>query len=307
MRCRPTLTRVDALRTGELPDEEHRAVEEHLRICKSCEESAADVDELAQAVKALVIAPPRPIRESLRTTDFYDQVENVWVAFSDRTIRMISGRSLEDLRSWYGKRYGRALERAPIPDALRKQVVAAVHGEGVEKPAIDLRDASELERRVMQTMARIPRGEVRSYSWLAEQVGKPRAVRAVANVVARNCVPFILPCHRVVPAGGGVGKYAYGSKMKRDLLRREGVARVTVLAGYLGDRLQPALEPEAKALGLEWYDLWGIAPPNRPDHPWAAITAFKEKFGGVALDLVPTLDLVYDEDAYRDHIDCMTE
>jgi len=61
MRCRPTLTRVDALRTGELPDEEHRAVEEHLKTCKSCEESAADIEHLATAVKALALVPPRPI------------------------------------------------------------------------------------------------------------------------------------------------------------------------------------------------------------------------------------------------------
>ena len=223
MRCRPTLTRVDALRTGELPAEEHRAVEEHLSTCTSCEKSVTDVEELASAVKALAIAPPRSIRESLRTTDFFDQVENVWVAFSDRSIRMISGRSLDDLRSWYAKRFNRSLERAKIPDPLRKQVLAALHGEGVDKPAVDLRDASELERSVLQELSRIPKGEVRSYSWLAQQIGKPRAVRAVANVVARNCVPFIVPCHRVVPAVGGIGNYAYGSKMKRDLLRREGV------------------------------------------------------------------------------------
>ena len=223
MRCRPTLTRVDALRTGELDREEHRAVEEHLRTCKSCEESVSDVDELARAVKALALVPPRSMRETLQTTDFFDQVENVWVAFSGRTIRMISARSLEDLRSRYAKRFGRSLERAAMPDPLRRQVFAAVKGEGVEKPAVDLREASELERSVLQTLARIPRGEVRSYSWVAQQVGKPKAVRAVANVVARNCVPFIVPCHRVVPAEGGVGKYAFGSKMKRDLLKREGV------------------------------------------------------------------------------------
>lgn len=223
MRCRPTLTRVDALRTGELPREEHRAVEEHLKICKSCEDSAADVDELAQAVKALALAPPRSIRESLRTSDFYDQVEGVWVAFSDRTIRMISGRSLDAMRKQYSERYGRALERAPIPEPLRKQVIDALHGAGVEKPAVDLSEASELERSVAQALLSIPRGEVRSYSWLAQQVGKPKAVRAVANYVARNVLPFVVPCHRVVPAGGGVGNYGYGPKMKRDLLKSEGV------------------------------------------------------------------------------------
>ena len=223
MRCRPTLTRVDALRTGELPAEEHRAVEQHLKTCSSCNDSAEDVERLASAVKKLALTPPRSIRESLQTSDFFDQVENVWVAFADRSIRMISGRSVDDLKSWYAKRYGRSLQRASLPEPLRKQVIAALHGEGVDKPAIDLRDASELERSVLKVLTKIPKGEVRSYSWLAEQVGKPKAVRAVANVVARNCVPFIVPCHRVVPAGGGVGKYAYGSRMKRDLLRREGV------------------------------------------------------------------------------------
>lgn len=223
MRCRPTLTRVDALRTGELEREEHRAVEEHLKECRSCAESADDVNSLAEAVKALMVAPPRSMREVLRTTDFFDQVENVWVAFSNRTIRMISARSLDDLRERYAARCGRALEHAPIPEPLRRQVSAAIHGQGVEKPAVDLGPASALEKSVLETMSRIPRGEVRSYSWLARQIGKPHAVRAVANVVARNAVPFVIPCHRVVPAEGGVGKYAYGSRMKRELLAREGV------------------------------------------------------------------------------------
>jgi len=198
-------------------------VEEHLKTCSSCTESVTDVGVLAQAVKALVVVPPRSIRETLRTTDFYDRVEEVWVAFSDRTIRMISGHSLDDLHKRYSERYGRTLERAPIPEPLRKQVVDALHGAGVAKPAVDLSEASELERSVAKALLSIPRGEVRSYSWLAQQVGKPKAVRAVANYVARNTLPFVVPCHRVVPIGGGVGKYGYGPKMKRDLLKREGV------------------------------------------------------------------------------------
>ena len=223
MRCRSVLTRVDALRTGELNRHEQHEVEEHLHTCSSCGESATDVGLLANAVKLLAAEPPRSMRESLRTIDFYDRVGDVWVAFSDRAIRMISARSLDDLRSWYARRYGRSLQQAPIPEPLRTQVNDAVHGEGVNKPLVDLGEASDLERRVLETLTRIPRGEVRSYSWIAQQVGKPKAVRAVANVVARNVVPFVIPCHRVVPAAGGVGKYAYGSRMKRELLRREGV------------------------------------------------------------------------------------
>src|SRR2546426_4534851 len=54
-----------------------------------------------------------------------------------------------------------------------------------------------------------------------------------------------------------------------------------------------------RSLGHEWYDLWGIAPPNEPDHPWRNFTVFKAKFGGVEVHLVPTLDCVYDAAADR--------
>jgi len=53
-----------------------------------------------------------------------------------------------------------------------------------------------------------------------------------------------------------------------------------------------------KAMGHEWYDLWGIAPENDPDHPWQNITSFKRKLGGVDVDLLPTLDYVDDAAAY---------
>jgi|GEM_PF-221167 len=54
----------------------------------------------------------------------------------------------------------------------------------------------------------------------------------------------------------------------------------------------------AKASGCEWYDLWGIAPLDKPDHAWQQISEFKRKLGGVEVRLVPTLDYVYDADAY---------
>ncbi|AMO23606.1 hypothetical protein UC35_12795 [Ramlibacter tataouinensis] len=54
----------------------------------------------------------------------------------------------------------------------------------------------------------------------------------------------------------------------------------------------------AKAAGCEWYDLWGVAPPDKPDHAWQQISEFKRKMGGVEVRLVPTLDYVYDAAAY---------
>lgn len=226
MRCRSVLTRIDALRTGELHGPDNAAVEGHIGRCRSCRDSLGDVDELARAVKSLAIAPPKPISIAI-AADSFDRIGSgsgtVWVGFSDRGIRLIYRGSQEDFHQHYAKRYGRTLDKRALPEALRKQVENALGGEGVKHPRLDLAEAKPLERKVMEAMLRIPRGEVRSYSWLARQAGIPKAVRAVANYVARNAVPFVVPCHRVVPRSGGVGKYAFGSLLKRELLQREGV------------------------------------------------------------------------------------
>src|SRR5213593_40668 len=227
MRCRSALTRVDALRTRELSHEERSAVESHLKTCKSCDESLHDVERLTSAVKAaLSIAPPRSCKDTL-CKDFYDRVNaggrEGWVAFSDNAIRMITARSADDLCARYAKRYGRDLQRAAIPEPLKREVAAALSGHGVSKPHVDIGEASELEIAVQRALTSIPLGEVRSYAWVAQQTGNPRAIRAVASYCAKNVVPFVVPCHRVVPSSGGVGKYAFGSKLKREMLAREGV------------------------------------------------------------------------------------
>lgn len=222
MQCRSVLTRVDALRTGELRAGEQDAVHEHLRSCQSCDESAADVDTLSRSLKALIASPPRSCRDAL--ADSYEQIGDVWVAFSDRGLRMIHRGSFDDFRAAHAARFCRTLKAATLPDALRKQVEAALHGEGVAKPRVDWDDElSELERDVLGTLTKIPRGEVRTYEWVARQIGRPKAVRAVGSVCAKNAVPFVVPCHRVVPSTGGVGAYAFGSALKREMLRREGV------------------------------------------------------------------------------------
>jgi peptidoglycan pentaglycine glycine transferase (the first glycine) len=68
-----------------------------------------------------------------------------------------------------------------------------------------------------------------------------------------------------------------------------------VMAPYL---LHFEIMRAAKASGCEWYDLWGVAPPDQPDHGWHQISEFKRKLGGVDVELVPTLDYVYDAAAY---------
>src|SRR5438067_1442725 len=148
-----------------------------------------------------------------------------------------SGRSSCCARRW--KRKGSTMR---CRSALKRDVVAALTGSGIGKPHVDIGDASDLEIAVQHALSSIPVGEVRTYAWVAQQTGNPRAIRAVASYCAKNVVPFIVPCHRVVPSGGGVGQYAYGTKMKRDLLAREGVDvdALDALAGqgvrYIGSR-----------------------------------------------------------------------
>ena len=88
-------------------------------------------------------------------------------------------------------------------------------------------DLSPFARTVLETLAeRVPWGETVSYGELAELAGRARAARAVGRIMSANPVPFVIPCHRVIAAGGLIGGYGGGRnavELKRRLLEREGV------------------------------------------------------------------------------------
>jgi len=86
----------------------------------------------------------------------------------------------------------------------------------------DLTGLTFFTRAVLRITAQIPFGEVRSYRWVAERLGKPEATRAVGVALARNPIPFIIPCHRVVRSDGALGGYALGLRWKERLLALEG-------------------------------------------------------------------------------------
>ena len=88
----------------------------------------------------------------------------------------------------------------------------------------DLRGLSEFERAVLLKALEIPRGQVRTYAWVAREIGHPSAVRAVGSALRKNPVPVLIPCHRVVRTDGQIGNYALGgSQAKRHILAAEGV------------------------------------------------------------------------------------
>lgn len=82
-------------------------------------------------------------------------------------------------------------------------------------------ECTAFQRRVYLATAAIPRGQTRSYRWVAQRIGQPRAPRAVGQALRRN--PFIptIPCHRVIRSDGTLGGFARGLRAKRRLLAQE--------------------------------------------------------------------------------------
>ena len=85
---------------------------------------------------------------------------------------------------------------------------------------IDVRGTA-FQEKVWQALRKIPPGQTRSYAQVAQAIGLPNSVRAVANACAANPVALAVPCHRVVPKAGGVGGCRWGVETKRQLLARE--------------------------------------------------------------------------------------
>ena len=231
MQCRSVLTRIDALRTGELEQTESAEVESHLKTCRSCEESTDDLTSFADVVRGLVVTPTRSCAPTVASIcsdgfDFFTfEDRTVWVAFSSKGIRRIDFRSgnENEFREGYLRDFGRGLRSEALPEWFRHGIESALRGEGSTTSIADLSIVTPFERDVLETIAKIPAGQVRTYEWVARAVNRPRATRAVGNVMATNPLPFIFPCHRVVPTGGGIGNYGYGPQMKRRILAAEGV------------------------------------------------------------------------------------
>jgi methylated-DNA-[protein]-cysteine S-methyltransferase len=88
---------------------------------------------------------------------------------------------------------------------------------------VDLRlMAAPFRRAVLEKLREVPRGQTVSYGELAARSGNPKAARAVGSACARNPVPIVVPCHRVLPGTGRLGNYGGGPERKRVLLELEG-------------------------------------------------------------------------------------
>jgi len=111
-----------------------------------------------------------------------------------------------------------------LPDDLALAIARRLAGDRRVRIDLDLRGHTDFERDVWQKALEIPRGEVRPYGWIAAEIGRPKAVRAVGTALGHNPVPLIVPCHRVVRSDGTIGQYSLGGPgNKRTILAAEGL------------------------------------------------------------------------------------
>src|ERR1700675_2438588 len=159
--------------------------------------------------------------------DYYAPFETVlgtvyvaWNRFGvSAAARSASGAEFEE---WVKRDVGRALAAAAAPADL----VAKIEDElsGKRRLRFDLRGLTEFEQAVLRKTYQIPRGEVRPYGWVAREIHRPAAVRAVGTALANNPIPYFIPCHRVVRMDGQIGNYGGGGpEAKRSILTMEGV------------------------------------------------------------------------------------
>lgn len=154
--------------------------------------------------------------------DFYESaIGPVVVMFNPRGVSSVD--IVEGFAERFATRYGRSLIRAEAPNAWRRRIPEAIERGTPGELPLDLRAVTSFQENVLRTTATIPKGEVRPYGWVAKEIRRPRAVRAVGSAVARNPVPLIVPCHRVVRTDGHIGNYSLGGPHhKVELLEHEG-------------------------------------------------------------------------------------
>ncbi len=115
------------------------------------------------------------------------------------------------------------IKRSVKPNQIKRLIRDYFEGDLAAINAIKVRQpGGEFSQAAWREMRKVRSGKVISYSELAVKSGSPRAVRAAGSACAKNRVAIVVPCHRIVKTGGGIGNYAYGLKAKEWLLSHEG-------------------------------------------------------------------------------------
>jgi O-6-methylguanine DNA methyltransferase len=149
----------------------------------------------------------------------------MFIAYNKNGISAIMrAKDSADFERSFRLRFGRSVYPVQEPPAhLNRDISKQLSGVRRPKLKFNLHSLSDFERSVLVKTLEIPRGEVRPYAWIAREIGSPKAVRAVGSVLAKNPIPLLIPCHRVVRSDGHIGDYAFGTEAKRTMLLAEGI------------------------------------------------------------------------------------
>ena len=203
--CRPSCSARPLRRNVAFYDGVEAARAAGFRACKRCK-------------------PDEP-RETLRYATAQTGLGVVLAAASDKGVCAVTlGDDAEALAADLARRFPKArrIEDAAGLAEVIAEVKAAVAGRSAELQ-LDER-GTDLQRQVWQALRAIPAGRTASYAEVARRIGRPEAVRAVAQACGANPLAVLTPCHRVVRADGGLSGYRWGVERKAALLAREAQA-----------------------------------------------------------------------------------
>jgi len=201
----------------------------HTLRSESAEDAAGSLASLATA------APPQLADDVLVEVGLVDRMASIasplgplWIAWNGRGVSEVEqAADGSEAAARHAARIGRrTVVVDTLPDRLAAAVARRIAGERRVRIPLDLRGRTEFEVAVWTKALEIPRGEVRPYGWIAAEIGRPKAVRAVGTALGHNPVPLIVPCHRVVRTDGYIGQYSLGGPAnKRAILAAEGADR----------------------------------------------------------------------------------
>ncbi len=241
MRCRDVDAMWDEVRcdgTATL----HEAVHIHVDACPTCNEAYRQYEALAHKLQSLPSPEPtcdlaRKVVEHIAELQRRKRLDPIHLVVVDSPIGRLYighreariayvgidlGEPIAEVVARVERRLRRPVDRADLPTALRSTIEKFFTTWKVDASSVDISDLTPFEQATLRATVAIPPGEVRSYGWLAKQIGRPSAARAVGRVMARNPIPILVPCHRVVDSTGALHHYGYGVELKARLLAMEG-------------------------------------------------------------------------------------
>lgn len=209
---------------------ERAPMEAHAAGCHWCAAKLPELDLLPASLRRAFGAEASVPRPRVAYFDAHDSpLGTLHVATGeDGRVRRVSFRGSQEsfVDSLLGYGWLPLPDRA-ANDVLRRQLDEYFEGRRrAFDLEVDLSSVSPFTRLVLESTARVPLGEWSTYSGIAAAIGKPAAARAVGNALGANPIPIVVPCHRVLAAGGKIGGYGGSTRdlpIKRQLLSIEGV------------------------------------------------------------------------------------